>query len=187
MFKVNIVRDTFTDYLGKLEELATNTANQKMFLQDAAQEMHFDYIEPLMPTWNPNLIFSALEKKNQKFSTSGGESILNLKYTGFTEEAVHDGLELIYWEFGDQYEHVLDRDYAYYQETGVDEFAESEDTKARTFKGHHFVQKGTGNYLGRYHDRTRAYADSLLHLNEWSSEARVGRSSYMESWYDAHW
>lgn len=187
MLKFKIKEDTITEYLDKLGEAAEDTSNQKRFLQDAAQELHMDYIEPLMPTWNPNLIFSALEKKNQDFTSEGALSILKLVYTGFTEEARHDGLENIYWEFGDPYEHILDRDYAFYQETGYDEFAESENTKAPTFKGHHFVKKGTESYLNRYHDRTRAYADTLLHLSDWSTETRIGRTSYMEDWFDRHW
>ena len=180
MFKLSIKENTISGYLDKLEELTADTTNQKLFLQDAAQEMHFNYIEPLMPTWNPNLIFSPLEKKNQIYSSNGEQSILELVYTGFTEEARHDELEHIYWEFGDPYEHYLERDYALYQETGIDELAP-------TFEGHHFVEKGTQNYLNQYHDRTRAYADSLLHLNKWGTEARIGRSSYMENWIDKYW
>ena len=178
--KVRIVKETVTDYLAKLEELATDTSNQKRFLQDSAQEMHFDYIEPLMPKWNPNLIFSPLERENQIFSTEQGYSILELVYTGFTEEARHEELEHIFWEFGDPIDHVLYRDYALYQETGVDEVA-------RNFEGQHYVEMGTGAFLNRYHDRTRAYVNTLLHLEEWGTETRVSRTSHMENWFDNFW
>ena len=184
--RVRVVKETVTDYLAKLEELATDTSNQKRFLQDSAQEMHFDYIEPLMPTWNPNLIFSPLEKDHQIFSTENGFSALELEYTGFTQEARHEELEHIFWEFGDPIDHVLERDYALFQETGEDEVFDY--SKSHYRPTHlHFVQRGTDAYLNRFHDRTRAYAMSLLHLEKWGTETRVSKTSYMENWFDNFW
>lgn len=184
--KVRVVKETVTDYLAKLEELATDTSNQKRFLQDSAQEMHFDYIEPLMPKWNPNLIFSPLEKNHQIFSSEGQYSSLELEYTGFTQEAIHGELEEIFWEFGDPYEHILERDYAYFQETGEDDVFDYSKSNYRPTHLH-YVQRGTDAFLNRYHDRARTYAVSLLHLEEWGTETRVSKSSYIDDYIERHW
>lgn len=181
--KLTIVRDSFSSYLEAVYRTVSDPSNDEAFLKNAAQELQFDYIDPLMPKWNPNLMFSPLERKNNHFSTTGGKSTLELVYTGFTEEARHEGLEKIYWEFGDPYEHILERDYAYYQETGVDKFAPKPDQEAPRFKGHHYVKRGTERYLNRFYERTQAYAMALLQNDKIQSEDRIGRQGYIDDFF----
>lgn len=182
--KLTIVRDSLSNYLEAVYRTVSDPSNDEAFLKNAAQELQFDYIDPLMPKWNPNLMFSPLERKNNHFSTTGGKSTLELIYTGFTEEARHDGLEKIYWEFGDPIEHILDRDYAYYQETGVDKFAPTKDKEAPRFEGHHYVKRGTHRYLNRYYERTQAYAMALLQNDKIQAEDRIGRQGYIDDFFD---
>ena len=182
--KFTIVEDTVTPYLEKLYEFTSDPFNHEAFLKDAAQELHFDYIEPLMPKWNPNLMFSPLEQENQVFKPDGGLATLDLIYTGKTEMAEErewdkdeNNLYKVYWEFGDKFTGELHRDYAYYQETGQDDIA-------KNFGGHHFVKRGTSNYLNQYHARVQAYADSLLRGNNWKTEARIDRFDYVDDYLE---
>lgn len=168
------VKENVTKYLEQLEDLSTNKTNKRNFLKDSAQEMHFDYIEPRMPRWNPNLMLSPVESKNQKIDISEDKSIMMLTYTGFTEEAIDGNLPKGVWsEFGDKYTKTLERDYAYYQETGEDEIADD-------FEGHHYVEFGTKAYLNQFYAKTQAYSDSLLNLEPWSKSWKVDLYDYME-------
>ena len=172
--KFEIIENTVTDYLNKLDELANDEGNTRRFLKDSAQEMHFEYIEPLMPKWNPNLMYSPLEPEHQIVKISKGVSSIELLYTGFTEEAREGDLPKGVWsEFGDKFTGTLERDYALYQETGQDPIAPD-------FAGHHFVKRGTHNYLNQFYTKTDAYLDRLMHLEQWQKNWYVSLYDYME-------
>lgn len=170
------VKETVSDYLKKLDELAHNTTNQTRFLKTAASEMHFEYVEPLMPTWNPNLIFSPLERRYQKISSSETSSSIELIYTGFTEEEESYGLDKIYREFVDASGRHLARDYAYYQETGAD-------PDAPNFTGHHFVGRGTLMYQSQYYMSVLYYLDDVMNLKGHENRNFVDLYDYQERFF----
>lgn len=163
--KFEIVEDTFSSYLNKLIELVCDENNSRNFIKDAGAEMHFRYIEPEMPKWNPNLMYSPLESRYQKTKISDESIMLDLIYTGFTETAEMGALpEGVWSEFGDKNTGTLERDYALYQETGKDEIAPD-------FAGHHFVQKGTYTYSTEFHYKTMVYIDKLMRLERWQRQS----------------
>ena len=173
--KLEIVEDTVSKYLDELYELSNSEDNTNRFLKDAGHELHFRYVEPLMPKWNPNLMYSPLEKRHQIFDINSEISSLELLYTGFTESAeMNDFPKGVWSEFWDKTQGILQRDYAFYQETGDDPIAED-------FEGHHFVQEGTSNYTTEFHYKTMAYMDKLMHLEKWQRQAEyVDLYDYME-------
>lgn len=176
MFKFKIKEDTITDYLKQLDELAHNTTNQKRFLKTAASEMHFDYIEPLIPKWNPNLMYSPLEEDNQIYKISNNFSSIELIYTGFTDrefEREGNGLFKVYSEFGDKYTGELYRDYAFYQETGFD-------WDAPHFEGHHYALLGTQTYQAQYYMTVLYYLDDVMNLKPHKNRKFVDLYDYEE-------
>lgn len=161
--KFNVVEDNLSEYLDQLKELVYNKENNTAFLRDAAHEMHFRYIKPLMPEWNPNLIFSPMESQNQEINVDVGLSKIELRYTGFTQQAKERILpEGVWSEFGDKVQGILERDYAFYQETGEDPIAPPEGAKHKFF-----IKKGTATYNTEFHYKTMAYVDRLMHLQGW--------------------
>lgn len=175
MLNFDVEEDTVTKYLNELIKLSSDESNKKRYLGDAGYELHFRYIEPEMPKWNPNLMYSPLEKRHQIFDNDEEHSSLELLYTGFTEEAERRVLpEGVWSEFGDKTQGILQRDYAVYQETGQDPIADE-------FPGHHFVRKGTSNYTTEFHYKTMAYLDRLMHLEKWQRQSKfVDLYDYME-------
>ena len=171
--KIQIVEDTVTEYLDKLQKLSADPSNKTRFLKSAASEMHFEYVEPLMPKWNPNLMYSPLEKKNQVINVSDTVSSIELIYTGYTEEESY-GLEKVYSEFaegGNPQSGHLARDYAYYQETGQDPIAED-------FGGHHYVGLGTLMYQSKYYSTVLYYLDDLMNLKAHQNRSFVDLYDY---------
>lgn len=172
--KIKITEDTVTDYLNKLSEFTSDTPNNRRFIRDAGQEMHYEYIEPLMPKWNPNLMFSPLEADNQTIDISTGMTSIELLYTGFTETAKMRQLPKgVWWEFGDKLRNILERDYAYYQETGQDPIAAE-------FEGHWYARDGTKAYANQFHHKTMAYLDRLMHLEKWQGTKKIYLEDYIE-------
>lgn len=164
-------KETITDYLKRLNELISNERNTASFLKDAGHELHFRYILPNMPEWNPNLMLSPLEEDNQIVTHSPQQSQLELIYTGFTSEE-EMGLEKVFSEFavgGDPTTGHIERDYAYFQETGIDDKVDPDKYKPQHT---HFVKKGTANYSTEFHYKTMAYIDRLMQLEGWESVSK---------------
>jgi len=174
---VTIVENSTLTYLEKLEELSADEDNKKRYIKDAGHELHFRYIEPEMPKWNPNLMYSPLEKEHQDYSIDSNISTLELLYTGFTETAQMNALPLGVWgEFGDKAQGILQRDYAFYQETTIDPIADPKGARSP-----HFVKKGTANYATEFHYKTMAYLDRLMHLEKWQRQSEfIDLYDYME-------
>ena len=57
---------------------------------------------------------------------------------------------------------ILERDYAYFQETTKDPVAEPKDAKSPFF-----VKTGTATYTTEFHYKTMAYVDQLMQLKRW--------------------
>lgn len=166
--KITIVEDTVTEYLQRLATLSADETNTKNFLRDASSELHFRYIAPRMPKWNPNLIHSPIEPEHQLFEGAVEKSVIELLYTGFTEDANDNLLPKGVWsEFGDKSQGILERDYAYFQETGKDPIADADDAKHKFF-----VKTGTSDYNTEYHYKVDAYLDRLMHVERWQRTSR---------------
>lgn len=167
--------DNMSDYLDKLIKLAKDETNTRNFLRDVLTEAHSEYIAPLMPQWNPNLINSPMEPEHQTVEMENGKASIELLYTGFTREERTKGLDLVYSEFtatGSKKSRHIYRDYALYQETGQDEYAPN-------FKGHHFVREGTKAYAPVARERMTEYVQRLLHLEKWQRKT--------EPWFIEDW
>ena len=167
-FKFWVEEEDLSTYLEKLDALIHDTSNTENFLRDAGYDLHDRYVRPLMPDWNPNLMYSPLESKHQHFEHMEGLSSLALEYTGYTEqEHSSEGLRKIFWEFSinfDPLTHHLGRDYAFFQETGIDSVVDPNEYKPRHL---HFVEKGTKEFETEYHYKCMAYLEKLLHLERW--------------------
>ena len=171
------IQENVSKYLDKLDTLSTDASNTKRFLKDVGQEMHLEFIEPLMPKWNPNLMYSPLEREHQIVKTSSTLSSLELIYTGFTE--LEEGGEINVWsefaEHGNPATHHLERDYAFYQETGYDPIAP-------VFGGHGYVAKGTAAYSTQMNYKTMAYLDRLMHLEKWEGAVFIDLYDYEDTY-----
>lgn len=168
------VEESVTKYINQVKKLANDTPNTRSFLKTAAKDMHFENILPLMPAWNPNLIYSPMMSKNQRTNFSTSISTLDLIYTGFTGRQ----LNKVFREFGDVTTGMLDRDYAFYQETGQDDLAP-------TFEGHWFVRRGTMTYQPEFNFRALEFAYSLLRLQKWKGSMKIDLYDFEETFESA--
>lgn len=163
---INVEADGVIDYFEKLEALANDKSNIQNFLRDAGYDLHQRYIRPLMPTWNPNLIYSPMEPEHQIFEI-GEVSSLDLLYTGFTRIEKAGKLRHLFKEFavnGDIFSGHLERDYAFFQETGIDHKVNPHKYQPTHL---HFVERGTKEFETEFHYKTMAYLDKLMHLERW--------------------
>lgn len=166
-FNIHFEADGIIDYLDKLEALANDKSNIQNFLRDAGYDLHRRYIRPIMPKWNPNLVYSPLEPEHQIFEMEEGISSLELLYTGFTRFERAGKLRLIFKEFAvneDIFSGHLERDYAFFQETGIDHKVSPNKYKPTHL---HFVERGTKEFETEFHYKTMAYLDKLMHLERW--------------------
>lgn len=165
-----IKQDTITDYLNKLEEHYQQT--QEAFLDELAMELTTDYIEKYVPVWKGadsegNLLESGEDPSNWFKSVSMERSVLEVLYTGFTELMEHSH---VFFEMGGSSTHAyrsLKRDYAYYQETGKDLYhVIANYGQAPDFGGHHYVQKGTQEFVksDRMGYKTAQYLKEIMNL-----------------------
>ena len=173
--------DNMSEYLNKLEELAQDKTNTTNFLKDILNEAHTEHIAPKMPQWNPNLINSPMEPEHQTVEIEEGKSSIELLYTGFTHKERTEGLDLVFWEFAVDYKKSsrhLARDYAYFQETGDDDFVSA--VSPRYQPQHlHFVQEGIEEYTPITRERMSEYVQKLLHLEKWQ---RKTQPWHIEDW-----
>lgn len=145
--KVKIqVEDTVSEYLTYLEEAIADKGRTKHFLELWAEDFA-DIVNETIPKWNPNLMYSGLNPSFWKVAYEEGISKISILYTGFTGEGMGEPDDIqVWWEFGKYhkggYSDILGRDYAYYQEYGVDKYAPSQKVQAPSFGGHHFIESG---------------------------------------------
>lgn len=181
VLKVEITEDTLTEYMDQVYDLANDQSNERRFIRDAGLEIHEEFIFPRMPKWNPNLILSPLEPQNQLIEITEDKSVIELLYTGFTEQALAKELEKGVWsEFGDKVEGKLERDYAEYQETGIDVHARNDDERAPRFRGHHYVEFGLKASVTHYNNKVLYYLDRLMHLQKWEGVQKISIFDYLE-------
>ena len=161
------VQDNLTKYLNNLEKRVNNPALKEKHLELMATEF-VDIVNEVIPKWNPNLMYSGLEEQFWKYYHKDYRSSVTVLYTGFTGEGVGEPDDIqVWWEFGKYhkggYSDILGRDYAYYQEYGIDRYAPSRKYKAKSFEGHHFVESGIYSMEdGSNYSISRHYAGEYL-------------------------
>ena len=138
--KMDLLQQQFEDdveeILQKLADAVTGT-----------DEDDFAPIPSLMSTeFNPNLYMSGQERRHRFVKKSKNQSVITIVYTGMDLHEIHGDDAKVWWEFAEDLEtdpkyRKLERDYAYYQETGMDPIAEYSDA-------HHVGAINTGLGLG---------------------------------------
>ena len=145
--KALITEDTTSEYLDKLEQ---NINDQEVSLAgDLAKEFTgtggtgTGHIPKHMSTkFNPNLFMSGADERYWQVS-KGDVTTIEILYTGMRLHEEYSN-PLVWWQFATEdtmgnlpRERTLERDYAYFQETGIDNVAKPELAKHK-----HAVQKG---------------------------------------------
>lgn len=146
--KALITEDTTSEYLDRLHK--TITEHEVSFAGDIAEEFggrmgtHRGHIPKHMSTtFNPYLYRSGADNRYWHVTHTDGLATIEMLYTG---ERLNQELAkpLVWWEFATKdtrskppRERTLARDYAYFQETGIDEEVPSKFAKHK-----HAIQKG---------------------------------------------
>lgn len=182
MFDAEIVvtEDTFTDYLNELEK---HFNSHKDTLNYAfARSIVGNYgsmngkIARLMSTdFNPHLYATGQDENLWKHTIEEGMSIIEIMYTGMhLHEEYPVGKARVWWEFGKYArggtDDVLERDYAWYQETGQDPIAKSKDAK---HKG--AIQRGLSSANHKDLNRTTEYMEAIMKLQHLNNPPMGGR------------
>lgn len=153
--KIQITEDTITEYMDFIWESFNKNApreleKQSRLLVGEYGDEHDGYIAPNMATarygdFNPNLFMSGQEQDYWKhYGSSNPHGIMGQKdligieilYTGMRLHENYGDDAKVWWEFakdneGDPTERILGRDYAYYQETGLDPIAHPKHARAK--------------------------------------------------------
>lgn len=167
--KIVITEDTVSEYCEKLSKHFHKS--QPTMLKNLARKLTSDFITPLVPTWNPNLYLSGLDESKWVIKTSAEIIGIDIIYTGFTKFSEHMN---VWWEFGGfstLYPTSLKRDYAYYQETG-------KDSKAESFEGHHYVDRGTAGFEEAIAPITAQYMEKIMHLKSIGTTSQSSLDSF---------
>ena len=153
--KFDIIEDTVTEYLDFISEsFYKNTPKelkkQARILTGEEGDEHDGYIAPNMTVakygeFNPNLFMSGQEEKywnlyakSNPHNLMGRTSAMGIEiiYTGMRLHKNYDDEAKVWWEFAydneaDPLERVLERDYSFYQETGLDPIARPKYARAK--------------------------------------------------------
>lgn len=137
------VEEDLSEYLAYLEKEIKNTARDEKVLNRMAEEF-VDIVSEVIPTWNRNLIASGANPERWNIFSKENLTELEIIYTGMTgpggtAPSPKDLPQGVWKEFGDKATKTLKRDYAYYQEFGIDEIA-------KNFEGHHYVASAIGSF-----------------------------------------
>lgn len=151
--KITIKEDTISEYFDYIYNTLHQTTEKELRKQARLLTGEFGdendgYIAPNMTIgkfnreYNPNLFMSGQDEayweindKSHSGSPSpiGGRNVSTIEmiYTGMRiEEYTSSDPPKVWAEFGDKAEGILERDYAFYQETGIDPIADSKDARA---------------------------------------------------------
>lgn len=142
---MEVERDTLSEYLDKLDELMKTEkkemANTLMWhLVGFYGSPEGGYIAPNMSKYNPYLYSTGQMSKYWVGKSNNKLTTLEALYTGLDiHEYFFDGVPKgIWWEFATEdtshlppKDRKLERDYAYFQETGIDDVADSKYAKRK--------------------------------------------------------
>ncbi|MBQ2654084.1 MAG: hypothetical protein IJF83_11050 [Methanobrevibacter sp.] len=184
-FNMNVIEDDLTTYLEKLENLL-KTEKKEMVNTLMREMVGFPYlrgggyIAPLMSQWNPFLYSTGQDSKYWEGLSSDGITTLEAVYTGMDINSFFgSGLPKGVWsEFAtretknkDPKNRVLERDYAFYQETGIDEKAKPEQARNKGA-----IRKGIIEATPHLHRDVVDYVGRLLELKQ-VKHTHTGRRS----------
>ena len=181
MFKAEIVEDTVTEYLDFITKSLNENAprelkKQARILTGEYGDEHDGFIAPNMTVvkygeFNPNLFMSGQEEKywnlygkSNPHNLMGRSSAIGIEviYTGMRLHQHYGDDALVWWEFakdneGDPQKRVLERDYSFYQETGIDPIAHPKNARAKGA-----IAKGVHEAQGELLDHSAQYLLSIL-------------------------
>ena len=133
------VEETVTEGLEKLQEEFQGEIEfilRELAYQATGKEEDTSApIPSLMGRWNPWLYMSGQEESARTYEHDGGIHRVIINYSGMRYEEMYTPEEFKpWWEFAEDFESyapeaILERDYAYFQETGRDSIADSKDAK----------------------------------------------------------
>lgn len=150
MLKLKITEDTITEYMDFIWNSFNKNAprelkKQARLLTGEEGDEGDGYIAPNMTVskfgeFNPNLFMSGQEEEFWKlYSNSNPYGLMGVKDT-HSIEIIYTGMRLnrnygddakVWSEFGDKAAGRLERDYAYFQETGLDPIAKPKQARAK--------------------------------------------------------
>ena len=133
------IQDNVSEYLDKLQDGMLD--NMEYVLKQVSYEAtgtledESKPIPKLIGRWNPWLFMSGQTDSARTYDISSKKSEININYSGMRYEEMYSEEEFSpWWEFAEDFDSnprtaVLERDYAYYQETGIDSVASPADAK----------------------------------------------------------
>ena len=123
--KIVVTEDTVSEYFKRIAGEAKSERNS--MLNEMAHIFTTDVYE-LAPHWQDALAESGFEESNWEICDTSKGGAISVLYTGLYNA-------VSWWEFSDDGDtnHPPDRDYAYFQETGIDPIADSSDAKHKGF------------------------------------------------------
>ena len=172
--KILLEQDSISDYFEKLEKLFES--EKKEMANTLMRDMvgfpfspGGGFIAPLMSKWNPYLYSTGQNSKYWTGKSEGGLTTIEALYTGADFNDFWDKPPKgVWWEFAtdetahlDPQDRKLERDYAYFQETGRDPIAHS--SKARN-KG--AIEKGIMLSAPKIRSETEQYLSMLIQLKK---------------------
>lgn len=174
--KIYVSEDSFSEYLDYIYDSFHEHKVDELKRQARILTGEYDTTDAYIPRnmavgkyneFNPNLHLSGQEEEYWKISSKsnphnlmGGSNLTSLEilYTGMRLHENYGDDARVWWEFakgyeGDPNERELGRDYAYYQETGIDKVAKPKNARAKgaiamgVKQGSDEVLKHSKNYL----------------------------------------
>jgi len=173
--RIVIQQDNISEYFERLDKLFET--EKKEMANTLMREMvgfpfspQGGFIAPLMSKWNPYLYSTGQNSKYWVGESNRDLTTLEALYTGADINDFYGGKppKGVWWEFAtletahlDPQDRELERDYAYFQETGRDKIAEPR--KARN-KG--AIEKGIFLSVGHLRSETEQYLSRLIQLKK---------------------
>lgn len=158
MFEFKIKEDTITEYFDliskNIDENAPTQLKKMAEKLTGEYDTHEGYITQNMAVvkyreFNPNLHLSGQDQDYWEILEENSVHSLTITYTGMRLYDLYDIDEAkVWWEFAENQEgnprdRILARDYAFYQETGIDKYALPKYARAKGAIAH-------GVYEGKY-------------------------------------
>ena len=169
------VQDTLSDYFRLVSEKVDEDAENHLkkmarhLTGEKGIEKHMSH------RFNKNLYKSGKDSRNWLYEHEGHRHSMTVKYTGltgrqhssyfrtwieFSDEFIEEGADWHAYDYVKQYysqrELHLNRDYAYYQETGIDQYADEDDAKYT-----HYVEKGVDDTYKLIINKSAGYIKNI--------------------------
>lgn len=166
------VKDNLTEYLNKLEEHLE--AEKPEMLNTLMREVvgypfsKGGFVAPLMSTTFNPFLYSSGQDSSMWQGTIGEVSRLETVYSGMKLHRFYDTPK-VWWEFSTTTpvtvsgggKRVLTRDYAYFQETGIDPIAKSKDAKHK-----HAIERGFNASKSHVISEAGKYVERIMKLQQ---------------------